>query len=107
MIIYILINLALIVFYRRDYPAEFSLVRHGILPILASIILILPIYGQLWPVPAYPNNLVPYIMFAWIILGGIYLIVIEKRRPEVLDAMGRVMVEDLPDSMEQDSVVTP
>ena len=106
-IIYILINLALIVFYRRDYPAEFSLVRHGILPILASIILLLPIYGQLWPVPAYPNNLVPYIMLAWIILGGIYLAVIEKRRPELLDAMGRVMVEEPSSSVEQGKVATP
>lgn len=106
-IIYILINLALIVFYRRDYPAEFSLIRHGILPILASIILILPIYGQLWPVPAYPNNLVPYIMLAWIILGSIYLVVIEKRRPELLDAMGRVMVEEPSGPIEQGNVATP
>jgi amino acid transporter len=93
-IIYILINLALIVFYRRDYPAEFSLIRHAILPVVASIIMLLPIYGLLWPVPAYPNNLVPYIMLAWIITGGIYLFMIARRRPELLDAMGRVMGEE-------------
>src|SRR5579859_1241199 len=97
-IIYILINLALIVFYRRQYPAEFSLMRHGILPVLASIIMLLPIYGLLWPVPAYPNNLVPYIMFVWIILGAIYLFVIENNRPELLDAMGRAMGEEAPES---------
>jgi amino acid transporter len=95
-IIYILINLALIVFYRRDYPAEFSFVRHGILPIIASIIMLLPIYGLLWPVPAYPNNLVPYIMLAWIVIGGIYLFVIVNRRPDLLEAMGRIMVEEQP-----------
>ncbi|HEY6409959.1 MAG TPA: hypothetical protein VIY29_21085, partial [Ktedonobacteraceae bacterium] len=95
-VIYILINLALIVFYRRDYPAEFSIVRHGILPVVASLIMLLPIYGLLWPVPPYPNNMVPYIMLTWIVIGGVYLYLILRRRPDVLDAMGRVMVEEPP-----------
>jgi amino acid transporter len=104
-IIYILINLALIVFYRRDYPAEFSIVRHGILPVVASLLMLLPIYGLLWPVPAYPNNLVPYLMLVWILLGGIYLFLIVRRRPDVLDAMGRVMAEEEPIRGEQ-AIVT-
>jgi amino acid transporter len=95
-IVYILINLALMRFYRRDYPAEFSIVRHGALPLIASVLMLLPIYGLLWPVPAYPNNLVPYIVAAWIVLGFVYLFVISSRRPEVLDAMGRAMGEEAP-----------
>jgi amino acid transporter len=93
-ITYILVNLALIVFYRRNYPAEFSIWRHGVFPVLASLLMLLPIYGIIYPVPAYPNNLVPYIMLAWIVLGGIYLYLIASRRPELLDAMGRVMVDE-------------
>jgi amino acid transporter len=100
-IIYILINLALIVFYRRDYPGEFSIVRHGILPVVASLLMLLPIYGLLWPIPTYPNNLVPYIVLAWIVLGLVYLLVIANRRPEVLDAMGRVMGDETPAVSEQ------
>ncbi|MBA2284755.1 MAG: APC family permease [Ktedonobacteraceae bacterium] len=93
-IIYILVNLALIVFYWRDYRTEFSVVRHAIFPIVASLLLLLPIYGLVWPVPAYPNNLVPYIVLAWLILGVLYLVVIARRRPQVIEAMGRVMVDD-------------
>jgi amino acid transporter len=100
-ITYILINLALIAFYRRDYPAEFSVVRHGILPIVASVIMLLPIYGLIWPVPAFPNNLVPYIMLAWILIGGIYLVIIENRRPHLLDAMGRAFGEEQSGAVEQ------
>lgn len=95
-ITYILINIALIVFYRRDYPAEFSIVRHGIMPVVASLLMLLPIYGQVWPIPAYPNNLVPYIMLAWILLGVVYLVFIIRRRPALLDTMGRVMVDETP-----------
>jgi amino acid transporter len=105
-ITYILINLALIVFYRRDYPSEFSTVRHGILPVVASILMLLPIYGLLWPVPAYPNNLVPYIMLVWVILGGVYLFFIASRQPELLDTMGRIMAEE-PSSVREEQAATP
>lgn len=101
-IIYILINLALIVFYRRDYPAEFSPVRHGILPVIASVIMLLPIWGLVWPIPAYPDNVVPYIWFVWIILGTLYLLIIARRRPALLHAIGRAMEEEgTPETDEQ------
>jgi hypothetical protein len=63
--------------------------------------MLLPIYGLVWPVPAYPNNLVPYIMLAWVVLGVIYLLVVARQRPDLLDAMGRVMVEEKPEGGEQ------
>jgi amino acid transporter len=93
LIIYILLNLALIAFYRREHPSEFNPVRHLILPVIASVIMLLPIGGLLYPVPAYPNNMVPYVMAAWIIVGIVYLAVIIRRRPDILDAMGRAMGE--------------
>ena len=40
--------------------------------------------------PASPNKLVPYITVGWIVLGALYLTVIERRRPDVFAAMGRV-----------------
>lgn len=95
-VVYILVNLALIMFYWRDYRAEFNFVRHGILPIIASLLMLLPIYGLIWPVPAYPNNLVPYLMVAWVILGFGYLSYLFKQRPEIVDAMGRAMGEAPP-----------
>ena len=102
---YILINIALIFFYKRDYPQEFSLVRHGILPVIASIIMLLPIYGLLWPVPAYPNNLVPYIWAAWIVIGVAYLVIIASRHPALLDAMGRAMSEDESTAVDEAAIV--
>jgi amino acid transporter len=103
--VYILLNLALIVFYKRDYPAEFSLLRHGILPVIASLILLLPVYGLIWPVPAYPNNLVPYIMIVWIIIGIGYLFMIARKDPALLDAIGQAMGEDDPHSDAQEAIV--
>jgi amino acid transporter len=93
-ITYILINVALIVFYRREHRAEFSTVRHAVLPVAASLLMLLPIYGQVWPVPAFPINLVPYIVVAWILIGVGYLVYLTQQRPATLEAMGRVWVDE-------------
>ena len=79
---------------RRDHAQEFSIVRHGVFPVIASLLLLLPIYAQVWPVPAYPINLVPYILVAWVVIGVVYMYYITRQRPDVLDAMGRVWVDD-------------
>ncbi len=100
LIIYILLNLALIRFYRREHPAEFSMIRHGLLPVLASLLMLLPIYGLIWPVPAYPNNLVPYIVAIWVVLGFGYLLFVASRRPAILEAMGRALGDESPSPAE-------
>jgi hypothetical protein len=55
--------------------------------------MLLPIYGLVWPVPAYPLNLVPWITIGWLAVGAVYLLVIHWRRRDLLTAMGRVFTE--------------
>jgi len=93
-IIYILISLAVTRYYRTAHRAEFGLIQHAILPAIAAALMLLPVYGQLWPVPAWPNNLVPYVMLAWLIVGASYLVFLRARRPELVRAMGRVFEND-------------
>jgi amino acid transporter len=93
-ICYILMCVAVVRFYWRDYRTEFSYVRHGVFPAVGALLMLLPIYGQVWPVPAYPNNLVPWITIGWLAAGGIYLWVIHQRRRDLLTAMGRVFEDE-------------
>jgi hypothetical protein len=83
-------NIGLVVYFRRRHPAEFSPVRHALLPIAGSLLLLLPIYGQLWPIPAWPYDVVPYLIVAWIIGGVGYFLYLKSRRPAMVEAMGRV-----------------
>jgi amino acid transporter len=93
-VLYILMNIGLITYFQRHYRSEFNPVRHGVLPILGSLLMLLPIYGQLWPVPPWPYNLVPYLILAWT-LGGIgYFVYLARRRPAMVEAMGRVWEPD-------------
>ncbi|WP_194899873.1 APC family permease [Catenulispora pinisilvae] len=89
-LIYIAMNIGLIRYYLRSHRDQFSWLRHGALPALGSLLMLLPIYGQLWPIPTWPSNGVPYLILIWLLVGGGYFIVVRRRTPERIEAMGRV-----------------
>lgn len=93
-VLYILMNIGIIRYYRRHHRREFSPIKHGVLPIAGSLLMLLPIYGILWPIPQWPYNLVPYLLAAWTLAGTVYFIWIRKKRPSLVAAMGRVWDPD-------------
>jgi amino acid transporter len=93
-VVYILMNLALVRFFWRYHRDEFNLVRHAIVPVIASVLILLPIKAQIWPVPAYPLNLAPYLIIAWMIGGAGYVALLSRSRPQVVQRLGRVWAED-------------
>jgi amino acid transporter len=100
-ILYIMMNLGLIRYYRREFPEEFSVVRHGVLPVIGSVLMLLPIYGLLWPIPDWPFSLVPYILLLWVVAGALYFLYLRKNHPERIEAMGRVWEPDHTDTTER------
>ena len=94
-VIYILMNIGLTRYFWRKHRSEFSVVRHGILPTVGSLLMLLPIYGQLVPVPAWPYRLVPYLLVAWVVIGVGYFLLLRRRDPQVIDAMGAVWEPDV------------
>jgi amino acid transporter len=93
-VLYILMNIGVIRYFWRHHRAEFSVLRHGVLPAVGSVLMLLPIYGLLWPVPSWPYNLVPYILLAWVLIGIGYFVHVRRHRPAVVEAMGRVWEAD-------------
>ena len=70
------------------------MVRHAVLPAIGSVLMLLPIYGLLWPIPDWPFSLVPYILLLWVAGGAAYFFYLRKNHPERIDAMGRVWEPD-------------
>ncbi|MEV5574821.1 APC family permease [Spirillospora sp. NPDC052269] len=93
-LVYISISVALVRYYLREHRAEFSAVRHGVVPVLAALLLLLPMYGQLVPLPTGPNRVALVLIVVWMVVGLGYLAWIVRNRPTLLDAMGRVWAED-------------
>jgi amino acid transporter len=91
---YIVINVSVIFYYRRNHPSEFSWWRHGLLPGLGAVIALLPLYGAVWPVPPFPMNLEPYAFIVWMVVGAAYLAYAVRYRPHVLEGMGRVFAPE-------------
>lgn len=62
---YVLINISAIRYFRD----QFSWLRHRIIPALGALAMFWPIYSSVYPIPAYPYNLLPYIALVWGLIG--------------------------------------
>ena len=68
--------------------------------VIALALLIVPIVGTVWPVPAPPLNYFPYIFCAYL-LAGVVLVSIRSRRISEMEGIRKVLdeVTDGPDGM--------
>jgi amino acid transporter len=95
-LVYILVCVSLIPFIRREHPAEFSWAQHLALPLVATGLLLIPLlikHGLLWPPPAYPFNLPPYITLGWVVIGAAMVAYLGRTRPRALEQAGKLITE--------------
>lgn len=83
-LLYVLSNCALTSFIRREHPADFNLLRHWIMPTAGTLFLIPVTVVTIWPVPGYPQYLMPYTFVALMIAGVVVMKVLDVWWPEVL-----------------------
>jgi amino acid transporter len=83
-LLYLLSNFALTLFIRREHLADFDPWRHGIVPAVGTLFLIPVTVVTVYPVPSYPQNLMPYLFVVLMIAGFAVMKVLGARRPEVL-----------------------
>jgi len=51
---------------------------------LGVALMLFVIYGSVYPVPAYPFNILPYLFLGYMVLGGIWFAVLKSKSPQVL-----------------------
>jgi amino acid transporter len=103
--VYIFINVSVFLYFYRKERENFSVVRHALIPLVATAAVLLPIRGLLYPVPDPPYNLWPYLLLLWVVIGLVILFIISRRRPELVEAMGHAFTEadaDEPDTTQED-----
>jgi len=89
--VFIVTNLALIVFMRRQYPNEFSPILHGLFPLISIVIFLAAIWLSISPWPSPPLNTFPWIVVAVIVLAVIWGASLKKRNSPVLKRLGEVL----------------
>jgi len=83
-VLYIMANLALTAYIRREHPSDFNVWRHGVLPWVGTLALLPVLFVTVYPRPPWPFNLTPYFFIAALIVGFGYMLWREWRHPGVL-----------------------
>ena len=99
--IYMVVNLACLVFYLREGRGEFNWLLHGVVPVL-GIAAFVPAFLTAVGIQAfsfvsalpYPISLVGPVVGIWYAIGVVILVLLVARRPERLRDTGRVFVEE-------------
>jgi amino acid transporter len=86
-IMYGLANIALYFYMRREQTEHFRWWRHALIPLVGTLLLLPVIWVTFVPLPAYPFDLVPYIVVAWMIIGAGVMWWIERRKGASIMAM--------------------
>jgi amino acid transporter len=94
LVVYFLANLALPFYYRKYRPAEFNVVKHGVLPILGMIAIAVPIYYLCKPPQPQPYDWFPFAALGVIVVAVIYAIVLVRRDPGLGDRVGSIVADE-------------
>ena len=93
---FILILLAAMVYFHKVEPEQ-GLIRNLLIPAIGIAILVPAVYTAFYPNPGAPLKWSPYIILGWTMLGGIYLLVRNRKHQAIdLDYAFRDLGEAIP-----------
>ncbi len=91
-ILYSMANLALTSYIRREHPDDFSVWRHAVIPWIGTLALLPVLFVTVYPVPAWPYNITPYLFVVTLLIGFGYMQWCESRHPGVLHRGATMLV---------------
>ena len=94
LVVYLLSNLALPFYYRRYRRSEFSVVKHGVLPVLGAAAIVVPLYYLAKPGQATPYNWFPYAALIIVVLAAVYAFFLNRRDPELAGRVGSIVADE-------------
>ena len=100
-ILYVMANLALTNYMRREQRGRFTIWQHAVIPWVATLALIPVLFVTVYPKPAWPYSLTPYLFLAGLVAGFAYMRWRESRDPGAL-RRGAMMLMPIADTPERD-----
>jgi amino acid transporter len=83
-LLYVMANLALTPYMRRERQAHFSVWRHVVVPWVATLVLMPVLFVTVYPFPPWPCSLTPYFFVLLLVAGFAYMQWREWRNPGTL-----------------------
>jgi amino acid transporter len=94
LVVYFLANLALPFYYRKFRPAEFSVLKHAVLPVLGMIAIAVPVYYLVKPGQPAPYDWFPYAALAMVVVAVVYAWVLNRRDPALGERAGSIVADE-------------
>ena len=80
-VLYVMANLALTRYMRREQPAHFTVWQHVVVPWIATLALLPVLFVTVYPQPAWPYNITPYLFVLSLMVGFAFMQWREWRNP--------------------------
>jgi amino acid transporter len=93
LLVYLASNVALPFYYRRYKRAEFSVVRHAILPLIGAAAIVVPLYYLAKPGQATPYDWFPYLALGVLAVAVLYAVVLTRRDPGLGERVGSIVAD--------------
>lgn len=92
--VYIMANIAVFMFYRRERRAEFNPLVHVVFPLISSAALIYAVYKSFFPGPGSPYQWSPVVDGVWLLIGVAILFAMWARgKEDWLETAGASLAE--------------
>jgi hypothetical protein len=89
-----LTNLAPPVYVMRFRRDELNVMRHIVLPVIGTLVIIFPLWGLVEPGQSWPFNIFPWVALAVLVLALIYGLIIARLSPELAHRTGSYVADE-------------
>ena len=93
LLVYLASNIALPFYYRRYRPSEFHWLRHGVLPGLGAVSILIPLYYLVKPGQPDPYDWFPYLALGILVASLLYAAVLVRRDPTLGERVGSIVAD--------------
>jgi len=93
-VVYLVANLALPVYYRREHRDQFSPLKHLVLPLLGVAAIAFPLYELVKPGQSAPFDRFPLVTLGIIVVGLVYALILNARDRTLGQRIGSIVADD-------------
>ena len=90
---YMLTNIALPIYVIRYHRSELDIVRHILMPIAGTLVMLFPLWGLVQPGQVWPFNVFPWVALGVLVLSIIYGVVIARLSPGLAHRIGAYVAD--------------
>ena len=94
LLVYLASNIALPFYYKKYRPAEFSSIKHLLLPALGVAAIIVPLFYLVKPGQPAPYNWFPYAALIVLVLSVLYAVFLTRRDPTLGERVGSIVADE-------------